>query len=134
MFVRPMTVRDWRSFLLPQLGPVATAGRILLRAPAYAIEHRGAVVACCGIASFYPGSGEAWALVHPNAPAVVYRYIRDVWITARDSGIFRRIQANVNGDDPKAIRLAEHLGFVEEGRMPRFGPKGETYVRYVVYP
>jgi hypothetical protein len=44
------------------------------------------------------------------------------------------VQAGVVAEHGAGRRFVEHLGFTEEGLMPKFGPRGETFAKYVLFP
>lgn len=88
-------------------------------------------VACAGIISLSWHRGEAWLLTSKEFGACVktaYGYMRH-WLPALAAmGEFARVQAT--SFEPTNSALFEHLGFMQEGIMRRFGPKGENAILY----
>jgi len=49
-------------------------------------------------------------------------------------GNYRRVQCHVAPDFPEAVRLVEWLGFKYESTAEKYGPQGQTLLRYVYFP
>lgn len=101
----------------------------------YALEHKGKVLGIGGIRLINETTTWAWVDMSKDAEEhiiTVYRVIKE-WleILARDKRI-KRLQAYVEVDFPKAVRMVEHLGFHQESVMPKFvGEKSAyLYVRF----
>lgn len=92
------------------------------------------LIGCAGIATIWRGSGEAWAVLTPSMPKIAHRVIGVRFNAILQTGLYRRVQANVLQGFALAVRWVERLGFIEESHMPLFGPHGETYIRYVIFP
>lgn len=60
----------------------------------------------------------------------VARQIRTMFDDVMKQRGLYRAQANIHHRFDKAIRLAEWLGFENEGLMRRFGVEGDDYFRY----
>jgi len=95
------------------------------------------VLGCAGIIMPWRHVGIAWALisqkgrehkffVHRAVKFYLYQYIQRLQL--------RRVEANVIADLNVARRWARSLGFREESMMIKYGPNGETYMRYVMFP
>lgn len=101
----------------------------------YTLEHEGKVL---GIGGFrFINSTTAWAWLDLTDRAgshliASYRVIKE-WIDlfAQEHGI-RRLQAYIEADFEKAIRLVKHLGFHQESTMPNFVGNKSAYL-YVKY-
>lgn len=113
---------------------------------AWAYKHRGVaytgfvdgeIAGCAGVLVQWPGMGEAWAILtdvgraHPIfVHRVVSRTLREIIVHSR----LRRVQADVVAAFAVGRRWVERLGFEFESAMPRYGPKGEDFVRYRILP
>ena len=92
------------------------------------------VIASFGMIWIVGRTAEVWALVSRDAP----RYAKTLHKAAfwaigeahRRHGI-RRFQAAIAEDKTTARRWIARLGFAPESALPLFGPKGETFYRYV---
>lgn len=108
--------------------------QFLMSGPAFSGFLDGRLMGCAGIATLWRGSGEAWAVLTRGVPNIVHRTIDVRFRAILRTGLYRRVQANVLANLETTVRWVEHLGFVEESRMPLFGPNGETCLRYVIFP
>jgi hypothetical protein len=87
-----------------------------------------------GVLPFWSGVGEAWMLVTPELKKCPMRALKDIqfyfnYLFEKEG--FKRIQSVVAVDFTLAHRFIMKLGFVPEGIMPNYGPKGEHFTRYV---
>ena len=57
--------------------------------------------------------------------------VKNVLVWLSRSGRYRRIQADAVKEFEAGNRFLVHLGFKKESEMPKYGPNGETFVRYV---
>lgn len=97
----------------------------------YTLELDGKIL---GIGGFrLINATTAWAWVDMTELAkehviAVYRIIKE-WmeIFVKDHNI-KRLQAYIEPDFPKAIRMAQHLGFEKESIMKGFMPNGDAYM------
>lgn len=88
-----------------------------------------------GIMIPWNNCGIAWALLGPQAKNhhfFVFKAISEGLFYFTHKFKLRRIEANVESSLEPAKRLVKHLGFVEESIMPKYGPKGETFIKYVI--
>jgi len=99
--------------------------------------YNGKVIACAGLIPLNDYMFEAWQIFSealpmgvPNRAWVeVFRAVERVVETAFEQGA-RRIQTVIDEDMKKPIEFAKKLGFEEEGRMRKYGPHGETFIRF----
>ena len=93
------------------------------------------VVFICGVTKLWSKVYEVWFLIsdlfEKNARQSFKLVLKLKATIAHIS--YKRIQADINESIPKNIRFIEHLGYTFEGRMPKFGINGETYLRYALY-
>lgn len=92
------------------------------------------LAACAGIMGFWPGVGEAWAIltdVGRAHPMLVHRAIRDGLRAIMRERQYRRIQADVYRDFEVGRIWAVRLGFRKESVMRAYAPDGKDMVRYV---
>lgn len=79
------------------------------------------------------GVGEAWAVLTDLGRAhplfVHRRVVRALKAIIREHNL-HRVQATVLEPFTVGATWCEALGMVQEGRMPRYGPEGETMLRY----
>lgn len=92
------------------------------------VLHNGEVIACAGVQELWPGIGEIWSLFSLSTDEhyiQVSRIARDVVENIMGSGRIRRLQCHVRMDFYRGLRLAQFLGFTEEGIAKGFDPNGE---------
>lgn len=89
---------------------------------------RDRVILCGGVLTSL-GMGTVWAVLSADAGRHMLALHR---ATERylEMQQLRRIEAAVQKGFMPGCRWAELLGFRFEGEMPRYGPNGETYLRY----
>lgn len=107
----------------------AYAAALKRSGPSASAEHDGQIIACAGIAVHGFGIGTLWALVSPDIQRHAVRLDRALQRLIEIPNL-RRIEAAAEKDFARACRWLEHLGFVNEGPLHRYGPKGEDLVRY----
>ena len=112
-----------RSLMAPHMGPCVTL---------YSPQRMP--IACFGLMVVMRGTAEVWVLADKKISKTPKTLIKAAkW--ALEEGCKRysiyRVQASIDKDAVVRRRWAEFMGFHAEGFMPRFGPDGETYVRYV---
>ena len=93
----------------------------------------GRIVASAGLIPLWAGVAEAWMMggdVIGRHQVKVARQIRTMFDDVMKQRGLYRAQANIHHRFDKAIRLAEWLGFENEGLMRRFGVEGDDYFRY----
>ena len=99
----------------------------------WSAEVDGRIVASAGLVPLWKGVVEAWMISSDDIgrhQVKVARQIRTMFDDVmRQRGLYRA-QANIHHKFDRAIRLAEWLGFENEGLMRRFGIEGADYFRY----
>jgi hypothetical protein len=122
---------------LPEFAPWSIGIKAEAGGPAWTGLVNDEVACCAGVMLLYSGVGEAWAVmtnvgrqhslfVHRQ----VSRILRDIIRHQR----LRRVQADVIESFVAGRRWAESLGFTQESEMRLAGPRGETLVRYAMFP
>jgi hypothetical protein len=102
--------------------------------PALTFKAEDNIVFCAGVHDIWPGVGAAWSVISPRS----YKYCRMLWAMKWcvrelfDKLSYIRIQVGVDAQNETAIRFIEHLGFVREGYMRKFGPHGEDHYLYAI--
>ena len=90
----------------------------------------GQPAACAGIALYWPGRGEAWAIVDRRASEcclALHRAVR----RARDECGVRRVEALVDIDFERGHRWARSLGFRPHSEpLEAYFPSGRSAVLY----
>jgi hypothetical protein len=93
--------------------------------------YDGRITGAAGIMELWEGVAELWMLTtiyfdeYPIACCKEIRKIVDMY-----AGNFKRLQANVQASDERAIRFIEWLGFESEGIMQKYGVNGADHIRY----
>ncbi len=99
----------------------------------WSAEVDGRIVASAGLVPLWQGVAEAWMISADDVgrhQVKVARQIRTMFDDVMCQRGIYRAQANIHHKFEKAIRLAEWLGFEQEGLMRRFGIEGDDYFRY----
>lgn len=103
---------------------------------AFTAEHEGVPIACAGLVLHWRGLASAWALFADEArrhSLPLHRAVlRGLDTLTRQHGL-RRVEATTREDYVTGQAWLERLGFRLEGRMPHYGPDGETHLRYVKF-
>lgn len=104
------------------------------RGPAYTATYDGRVIGCAGIVVNWIGFGVAWLVMTPEGrrehPLVAARLLRRLLPEAARG--LRRLEADVLEGWQEGERLMAWLRFEKEGRMPHYGPRGETFCKWVM--
>ena len=99
----------------------------------WSAEVDGTIVASAGLVPLWKGVAEAWMISSDDVGRHRIKVARQLRVMFDEvmwhRGIYRA-QANIHHKFEKAIRLAEWLGFENEGLMRRFGIEGADYIRY----
>ena len=101
--------------------------------PAWSCRVDGQLIGCAGLLRMWPGVAHGWFLASiamREYPKTVLSLMRQHLPEVLATEHLIRLQAEVQTDFHVGRRFLEHLGFVSEGDMRRFGPGGETYTRY----
>ena len=99
----------------------------------WSVDDSGTIVASAGLIPLWRGVAEAWMIGGDEIGkhrVKVSRLIRTMLDDVMQLHGVYRVQANIHHRFERAIRLAEWLGFENEGLMPRFGVEGADYFRY----
>ena len=99
--------------------------------PSYTVMANDSVVACGGIALSGWGTGEAWMLASPiirRFSVFVIRELRRRLPYLMTHRGLRRIQAVADASHLPSRKLLLLLGFEDEGRMKKYGPRGEMMI------
>lgn len=133
--------RPWHATVLGprdvDLGPefAARTQAALLGGPALTLLDKDKrILACFGIVFVGPKTAEAWALMGDDTRKnmkSIHKAAKWCLEEAHKRYGVRRLQAAISSERPTAMRWAQKLGFNPEASMPRFGPDGETFIRYV---
>jgi L-amino acid N-acyltransferase YncA len=97
-----------------------------------AVNDEG-ILGLAGITQLYEKVGYAWmgptrvGLKHPLAISRRIKIEIDRIAARLD---LHRVQADVWEEAPISIKFVEWVGFEYEGRMPKYTPDGDTYLRY----
>jgi hypothetical protein len=105
--------------------------------PAFSGFYQGKLIACGGILIPWAGLGEAWCTVSRDVRVfgamATFIKMEMVFKGIISENHLRRVQADVDAENRRSIKFVERLGFLPEFAMPKFGPNGETYTRYVLF-
>jgi len=99
------------------------------------LNDRNDILAVGGIMIPWQGMGVAWFKMYPKASESLKAFW---WVVVEGfSGWIRdykflRVEAHVDSSDPRAIRTAQHLGFVRESTLRRWGPGGRDHEMMVI--
>lgn len=107
------------------------------RGPSWTLRIDDLIIGSGGVTILWPGVGEAWILQSIFAgqyPLASFRAIREGLKAGIRSHGLRRIQSVVHHSIPRDQRWVVRLGFDFEGIMSRYGPEGDTYLRYALLP
>jgi hypothetical protein len=97
--------------------------------PAVTVFDGDRIVICGGIAKVTESNGVCWALLSADAGKHMtwLHYAVKRFITLNP---WRRLEATVEENFEDGCRWVKLLGFEFEGRMAKYGPNGETHLRY----
>lgn len=97
----------------------------------YALKHEGKVLGIGGIMLINITTAWGWFNMTTDAKEHIitgYRVIKDWMKILCEAHGIKRLQCYIESDFPKAIRTAEHLGFIYESTMPRFVDEKSAYL------
>lgn len=116
----------------PEMRPMMTAPRLdHLENTAFTVQMDGVPVACGGVAEYWPGRGEAWAIV--DGPVCKANFVAFHRTIKRfiESNPTTRIEASVASDFSTGRRWVELLGFkLEADRLQSYLPNGKDGALY----
>lgn len=98
--------------------------------------YQNALIVTAGVFTPWQGYGVAWALLAPNAKRhafFIHKVVKQGLAEFTYRLKLRRLEANVDAALPQAVRWVEKLGFTEESIMPKYGPQGQTFRKFVIY-
>lgn len=117
----------------PVAGFYSYVAQMRVEGMSWSAEVDGEVVASAGLIPLWAGVAEAWMIGGDSVgrhQVKVARQLRRMFDDVMWHRKIYRAQANVHHKFEKAIRLAEWLGFKNEGLMRRFGVEGDDYFRF----
>ena len=101
--------------------------------PAYTARLGGRVVFCGGIFILWEGVGEIWSIVDERAGHLakeIYVWQKQLLETEVNTRNFNRLQAHVAKKWVSACKFVEHLGFMKEAVLRKYGIDGDDYILY----
>jgi len=95
----------------------------------YSALKNNKVLACGGVAEYWPGRGEAWAIMNPDCGRDMVRIHR---ISQRllDAVPFQRVEAVVDLEFKSGHKWVEMLGFQQETVLRKYRPDGGDAILY----
>ena len=117
----------------PVTGFYGYVAQMRVEGMSWSAEVDGRIVASAGLVPLWKGVAEAWMISSDDVGrhrVQVARQLRVMFDEVMWHRGLYRAQANIHHKFEKAIRLAEWLGFENEGLMRRFGIEGADYIRY----
>lgn len=131
--VEPLKAADLEHLLAEKarsfLGsPILTENQIMsLEASpyAYTVKVDGKILLCAGVAEYWNGRGEAWAVLHPNTKRN-FIAVHNAVKRFLDVCPIDRIEAAVEVDFEPGIRWVCALGFEFEATCKKFLPGGKS--------
>jgi RimJ/RimL family protein N-acetyltransferase len=120
-----ITFRKEHLDLLPE-DPKYPRERIALQAEcgvAFTLVSDGKIIGCAGIGQITPFCGECWMVVPEEQISKHRKLVLKTVLGVIDlmKPFYPRLQMSVRMDFDKAHVFAEHLGFVKEGVMRKYG-------------
>lgn len=116
------------------LEDMTAAEKLYMEASEFAFSaiENGVVIGCAGIVELWPGRGHAWSLLGDNLGSKFVAIHRAVSRAIKLAG-YRRVEMDIDANDPAAIKWAELLGFYNEtpGGMVNYSDDGRIYMKYV---
>lgn len=125
------------ALVAPALSTPELTRRLYEGSPGWSVFHGGTFIGAAGIAIPYAGLGEAWAILGPDARKHMLFFHRAVKRTMLDlvkTLKLRRLQCTVLADFQAGHRYVEALGFAPECLLRAYGPRGEDFWQYVMFP
>lgn len=104
--------------------------------PAFVGIWNGTPIGAAGIVILWDGLGEGWSVASSQGkyhPVAFHRAVKMMMNKCIKSHSIRRLQISVDVESPSSIIWVTMLGFKLESIMPKFGPKGETFARFVMF-
>lgn len=104
----------------------------LSRGPALSLVCDTGIIACGGILPLWRRVGEAWMVTSSMVekhPLLVIRKLLKAFLEIIENYRFERVQTTIDVENEKSIKLAEWLGFKNEGLMKKY-IGGRDFYRY----
>lgn len=96
----------------------------------FSIFADGKLIACAGVAEYWAGRGESWAVIATDCKADFFR-LHNVVKRYLEICPIRRVEASVDCDFPAGHRWVKALGFtLEAERLKSFLPDGKDAAMY----
>lgn len=130
-FLLAQLVREERDPVTAEMasGEVFAQRALAIRGLSYALLDGGTLVAGGGLVPMWPGRAEAWqltsTLARPRQLALGVKMARRILDARQRDPAFRRIEMFVRCRQAWACSFILGLGFVLEGRLKRWDPRGD---------
>ncbi len=98
------------------------------------VDPEERIVVCVGVRHLWEGVGEIWMVFSPLAakyPRTV-SFLRTMIAYLQEVMGYHRLQATIDTSWAAAIRFVEHMGFIKEAVMKRYGPNGADHALYAL--
>jgi hypothetical protein len=122
-----------RGVLLSLPDVTRVASEYATRGPSWTGFWNGQGMACVGLVILWPHVAEGWAytsdLVRQH-PCAFHRAVCHKLRYVMQKYELNRLQLSIQRSNTVSRMWAYRLGFRSEGKMRKFGPEGEDYVRY----
>lgn len=100
------------------------------RSHAYSVIKNGKVLGCAGVTEYWPGRGEAWAILSTNLKHDFMTFHNEVK-KFLDNVPIKRVEAVVDRDFKDGIRWVNMLGFsLEAPCMKAYGRDGKDCILF----
>lgn len=112
-------------------------GRLLKSAAALTLMDGDVPIVSGGILLYWPGMAELWfhgVQAATRHPVPVFRHSKRLVLKWAQDFKLRRVQLTIDSGFIASYRFAEALGFTLESRMPKYGPNGQEFLKYVFFP
>lgn len=104
--------------------------------PAYTAFDDEKILGSAGIYIFWQGVGGAWVWADSELTEKhrfwFHKTVKKTLWDIIEQYHLKRVQCVVEKDFETGIKWVENLGFKAESEMCHFGPRGETYIMYVI--
>lgn len=100
---------------------------------AWTLEHNNEIIGSAGFVMYWPGVAEGWAIITDlifKYPYTAHKLFKKMIAGIEKQYEIHRLQTLCLENFERSQRWLERLGFKYEGKMEKFGPNGETYLRY----
>lgn len=134
--MKELIIRDFKIEDLSTLGltdaELNIYEQVKFTNPCWTATYNTEIVCCGGIQEIMPKVGEAWMMFSLTGRKYIsaFKVAKDL---LRKSKIkFRRIQATADPVNDIYKRFLEHLGFIYEGTLRRYGVNGQDMRMYSI--